>query len=496
MRYFLGREKTIYKFCRTKVNFADNTNFHRITKWQRVTDGYDSEEPRAKESRQCRTNAGPSVSVEFDDSRRPSTIDGRRALVNGVVTGQLTEHHAIECKSSLDLASAHGRFVAARAILAFSNREPERSSASFEGFAYLIVGADDQGFHAVDIPSPEELARGLGPYVGTSDGPGWRSIPVSIDQYCVLLVEIDPPQHGQAAWLLRRGFDKVKAGQIYVRRQSESMPPDESEVAMLATRAQLPSTSAPGPHQVRVKLTEQGQRPWFLNTVAIGALQQPIRDRVYELAAEATPLIAGPGFKGHPLTNAVTPWDTARVRAFEDDLLRWAKESSAVLPERLVAWRQRTTFGEIEVDIENRLDKHLDSVTLELILQTPGIAFCSTPNMVRPTPSPPRLHLGIHLPWTESPHVGIAPLAGLHISYSKDRRTAVVSLFDVRQRSSTTATLPGLEVAEAPVDRVVRMEWVLRSKSFTGITVGHLGMVLDPNPSLIEPFLHDILYGG
>jgi hypothetical protein len=91
------------------------------------------------------------MTLTVDTRRAFRTPDELAGLVKAVAEAPAgtDETNWVEFKTGLDLEKPHGKFTAARAILAFANRSPKVAAHACEGVAYVIVGAEPQNVTGV-----------------------------------------------------------------------------------------------------------------------------------------------------------------------------------------------------------------------------------------------------------------------------------------------------------------------------------------------------------
>lgn len=102
--------------------------------------------------------------------RSPQSVTALLEAIRRAPVGS-QETHWVEWKSTLDFGSKADRFAAARAIIAFANRDPVSSGRDCGGEAYLVVGvAPGQLVGVTEVLDAAALHDKLRPYV---DGPQW-----------------------------------------------------------------------------------------------------------------------------------------------------------------------------------------------------------------------------------------------------------------------------------------------------------------------------------
>src|SRR5689334_387294 len=106
-------------------------------------------------------------STPFDPAIPVRGLPGIERLVAHVVgTDAHGETEWLEWKSTLDLGAAVGRFTVAKAVLGFSNRDPERAAKWVGGCAYVVLGATPAGVVGQTSIDPAEVGSALRPYLG------------------------------------------------------------------------------------------------------------------------------------------------------------------------------------------------------------------------------------------------------------------------------------------------------------------------------------------
>lgn len=144
------------------------------------------------------------------------------------------ETHWVEWKSTLDLATPKGKFAAAKAIIAFANRDPANAARECEGDGYLIVGVSPDGLlDGVVVHDAANLAGKLRTYV---DGPHYDIDYVEFRGQHVLIITVAPPQPGDRIHSLVTDYDKYKSGTVFRRGVSSSEPATHRELNDLQNR--------------------------------------------------------------------------------------------------------------------------------------------------------------------------------------------------------------------------------------------------------------------
>lgn len=104
------------------------------------------------------------------------------------------------------------------------------------GHAYLLIGIEPGSVTGVDTIDPANLTNAITRYVGTN-GPRWTAEYVSTESHTVLVVIVDPPQHGDPPHTLRHRLANHEPGTVLIRRIGLTVQASPSEIAALVDRA-------------------------------------------------------------------------------------------------------------------------------------------------------------------------------------------------------------------------------------------------------------------
>lgn len=167
---------------------------------------------------------------------RPYRFPGELVeLVEAVTTtGPNNESTWIEWKSRLDLADKSGEVHVAKHVLGFANRMLTTARAHTGGYAYLIIGAEPGEVHGITSIDPAVLVPRINRYVGRQVR--WRPEYVTVGGKEVLVVVVDPPEHGDPLFPVRTQLDKHDKGRILVRRPGATDVADDAEIDQLVDR--------------------------------------------------------------------------------------------------------------------------------------------------------------------------------------------------------------------------------------------------------------------
>lgn len=137
-------------------------------------------------------------------------------------------------KRALDFDSAHGKFTAAKAIIALANRDPANAARTCGGEAYLVVGVCPGGvIDSVEVRDAAVLHDKLKTFV---DGPHFDVDYVEAHGKTVLIITVAPPEPGHRIHSLVKEFDKYRSGTVFVRGVASSEPATHRELNALQDR--------------------------------------------------------------------------------------------------------------------------------------------------------------------------------------------------------------------------------------------------------------------
>lgn len=381
------------------------------------------------------------------------------------------ETHAVEWKSELDLAASAGaRFSCARQILGFSNRDPDRAAREFEGCAYLLVGVEPDCIHGCEACDPADIDNWISDYLG-ADGPQWQPTYVEAEGKTVLVITVEPPHWGDPIRTLRKGYESVAAGRVFVRRAGKTMEADPAEVHMLEERAKrsneriaLTLTGVPRGGLLQPYVAQRrdaaewvGQERWRLES-ALAEYQSRSRER--------------------PWARGAVDREIRTVEVYRDEVelyLASARDRwQALLWEGVVQQR----IGEIELLIENASDRNFAAVEV-------GVTM---PGVVHPFLTPSEAHERLDSPKPPVPYgqrTMAQQIAGQIVASEPDFREARAGssgdrsevVFDPRQvRPRQRHPLPPIHIAvpQPLVGETVEISWRATSTSADGEVGGVL----------------------
>jgi hypothetical protein len=477
------------------------------------------------------------VTLNFDTSRAPlgtrQLADLIRAIKNAHPTDEATW---LEWKSGLDLSQPAGRASVARCIVGFANRMPDVARRHCEGRAYMVLGAEPgriAGLEPIDGANLEPWVNG---YLGPNP-PRWTSHWVDADERSVLVIEVAAPQPGEAVFCIWRESDKIRDGDVYVRRNGATHRASASELQALVERAKGGAPTLTGLSlraTVPVELTpvnfsKSAQEAW-LESERDECLASLRKHRAAQRRAEAESgdgisasrfrdLAAADGAAGRSLRDHMAEMASAQQRMasmlgsltrtvaedrsedqYERQVERYIADCRDELPSAL---REAASAALVPVSfiVENATDDNYAQVVVKVYC--PGDVDGGEPSSYvsrnkglprRPRPFGPRQEAPYAL---QMPTYSAALASGLSAGLSApgpgfdiERGGSVRLTFDpvdVRPQQQhvlpETVLLPGKELS------AVRVEWSATSTSVSGVVRGSFELPVVGEPWQLEEAL-------
>ncbi|WP_035770456.1 hypothetical protein, partial [Arthrobacter castelli] len=158
--------------------------------------------------------------------------------------GDEAETNYLEVKSALNLASTPDVAKVAKFLLGAANRRPRDAARHFQGYAVMVIGAQQGSVDGVARGvEAHELKGRLDKYLG-QHFPGFEFGRITVDDDReVLFVIALPPQDGQAIFACHKNFhgekgqERLDDGAIYVRGLSNTETAKAGDVLALVERA-------------------------------------------------------------------------------------------------------------------------------------------------------------------------------------------------------------------------------------------------------------------
>lgn len=186
------------------------------------------------------------MAIDIDLSREIRGVDQLRALVRAVLAAHPSEETSwVEWKSDIDLTSKDGCMKVASAILGLANRPVDDAARTCARFGYLVVGAERDNLTGVVVPDPAGWVTKVEQYLKGDTAPTWAHTTIPIDGRNVLVVTVDPPQHGDLIWTVRKELGRVMSGTVFVRKPGKTERATAKDMAALQERLLARTPSLP-----------------------------------------------------------------------------------------------------------------------------------------------------------------------------------------------------------------------------------------------------------
>jgi hypothetical protein len=406
-------------------------------------------------------------------ARRPAD---RRALVEHVHRGGpgTIESDWLEWKSRLDLGRTAQRAVAAKHILGFANRGPDRARRNAAGCGYLLIGVEPGCLTGVpEAWDPAQLESWIGRYVGAAVA--WDAHYVASAGRQVLAIGVEPPQWGDPLHPLRKeSVDEagktLRNGTIFVRRLGKTVQADAAEIGMLTERARA------GPRRLALAVEIASEPP---EAIPSGALSADCRDEALErwrLEALRGVPAEDPWFPGVGVERRGPSSFRVEVDAYvERARAGWA----SVVAAALVGDRR----SPLRLQLRNETERVFESVQLEAILPLERRQVATSPADAHDVLDVPEEPAPWHEPEQErvpSRAVSNKDAAKVQVEEScgsgADAREVLLRFDPVLVRPYTTHRLPEvlLMLPPALAGRELRIRWRATSRSTLGELSGQL----------------------
>lgn len=208
------------------------------------------------------------IPLSIDTSRPVRSRAEQQAFVRAVFEAPpgSQETDWLEWKGPLKLAgrNAARRAAIAKAVLGFSNRNPDLAARNMGGSAYFLAGVSPGRLEGVEVVDAAQLEDQTAGFVRRDIS--WRADYMEIDGTNVLIVTVEPPRWGDPAHPARKTFNPegggrsaLQEGTVYVRHQASTERATAADIDMLSRRV----SRRPGDElQVEVSAApETGLRP-------------------------------------------------------------------------------------------------------------------------------------------------------------------------------------------------------------------------------------------
>lgn len=105
-----------------------------------------------------------------------------------------------------------------------------------DGYGYVLVGVEPGRCPGMDAIDSAVLDPRIQQFLDEETGPTWQPQWVPYEETHVLVVIVDPPQHGDPIHTLQKQFHKYQAGEIFVRLKGahRGSPPERRPPSRVA----------------------------------------------------------------------------------------------------------------------------------------------------------------------------------------------------------------------------------------------------------------------
>ena len=473
----------------------------------------------------------------------PINLDTRAAIrhpdlvrvVHAVVDAdEHDEADWIEWKSDLDLSTKRGCFSVARTILGMANRAPASASLACEGLGYIVVGAEPGGLRGVTSVDPADLDQTLGPWLGGVEGPRYSPTYVYVDGMKVLVVVVEAPKNGDPIYSLRREFDGIRDGEVFVRKMGRTERANSLDLRALVERARAPAAVLPG---LEVSLVGDVPLSWFDRTTIDSVVTEWAGDRQRameskaraeerrrrpetipvpnhrtvdatasimadyvrqqeELARkvlEATRMASIPGLANEP--------DKRTLEDFLAEVQSWGERAVDAGPAVLMDRYLRAGHGLVAVQVHNPSGRYLPKVKVEVNFEWDLVSSPERdrspkrlPRELHPygKPYPSPLAQAFSAPPRLFPSV-VAPVGRMPIpprSWTEKGSVRIVfDVGDLRQEATDTSEMHYLLLPELPPDGTLRGTWKATVPEVHGVIRGTLAVPVREDPVSLRELL-------
>lgn len=276
-------------------------------------------------------------------------------LVSAVHTAAAGEQETnwLEWKLHLNFGEARAKATIAKAVLGFSNRDPDVAARAMEGCAYLLVGVEPGELRSIAPLDQATLEAGVAIYAGPEVD--WRADYIELDGNTVLVATVEPPRWGDYIRPVRKAYHPDRSGSgpsmskgtIFVRHEASTDPASDADIDMLNRRvARRPGSELevqlrplPG-----TELPRLDTRPETINAITAGD------EAEYLKRAQTTTV------------------DIRTMEQYEQEVESYFAELRRTLPEVLKSSVVEDGNGKLQLELFNPTDTTFTNVRAEIWL--------------------------------------------------------------------------------------------------------------------------------
>lgn len=320
--------------------------------------------------------------MDLDTARVARKPSERVAIVRYVYeTKEAIEPDWLEWKSAYDLSETRYRAPAAKHILAFANRHPDKATRHANGAAYLLIGVEPGSIPGVpEMWDPEKIESWIAPYVGNRVA--WEPAYVEIDGRHVLFITVEAPEWGDPPFPLRKEAGDelgktMRNGTIYIRRPGKSEPANADDLDMLTERARE------RPRELALALEAEGVPLRAINHVVFTeAHREAAIAQIQQRLLRGVPQSRGP----FEFASAAEPRSPENYRSQIDSYVDAVRRRWSTVVAADVVENERVPLALV---IVNPTDQVFDSVQVEARLRIDTSWVYSSPGDFRRRLKPP-----------------------------------------------------------------------------------------------------------
>lgn len=417
-----------------------------------------------------------------------------RSLANDIHAGIVgSETDWLEWKSALDLTTAPARFEASRQILGMANRDPALARRNRGGYGYVLVGVEPGAMSGTGRVDAAQLHDWIDPYIGAT-GPAWQPRYIQVDNTTVLAIEVEPPRRGDSIHTLKKTYDNIRRGAIFVRKNGKTHPAEPEDIKNLEQRLR-------GAH-LDLDLTLIGDLPisWFDEQALIAAITRAAglqRDAQLRRAQEPDPIVEALSRTSRTMARILDGPEDRTIEQYADEVAQWHTQWTERAPEHWKAAYAATGHGTCSLSLTNLTDDNFTSV--EVCLEIPGAQVITDldevetdlPKMPRPFGHGRGLGLaGLHIPMM--PVTGLDYPPTVWVDNDDDSAFVTWDVGDVRPEQTLHADPLYVLIGEAPSTRRLSADWRATSKSVSGAASGVIELPLSERPVMLDDIEHDL----